>query len=224
MREANKLQQTGAWFNERTGKLTASRMSAARAFLKQTREEIEKKKPPKEKEERRKLKVEILCERLTGNIVPKYVTADMQWGIDQEPAAKEYLSVNYGWQIKDLGFIDHPAIDMCGCSPDGYLESEVALVEIKCPSSSTMVSWLIAAAEDPNWLPPDHIDQMLLQSSCFGGIPVWFVAFDPRLPDKQKLLMRKFVPTEDQLAEAEEAARKFLEEVDFMFDKLTKGE
>lgn len=219
MREANNLQGTGAWFNDRTGKLTGSRMYSAMSFLKAKKDE-----EPKESSERRKLKVEILCERLTGNIVSKYVTIDMQWGSDQEPMAKEAVSQVTNWTIKDLGFIEHPTIENCGCSPDGYIEEENALIEIKCPTSSTMVSWLMAAAEDPDWLPPDHIPQMLLQSSCFGGIPVWFVAYDPRLPEKQKLLIRKFVPTPDQLEEVENHARKFLAEVDYMFDKLTKGE
>ena len=222
MREANKLQGTGAWHNDRTGKLTGSRMDAAMAFLKPKKGE--ENKPPKEASERRKLKVEILCERLTGNIVNKYVTIDMQWGTDQEPMAKHMVSELNGWTIQDLGFVPHPTIENCGCSPDGYIREENALIEIKCPTSSTMVGWLIAAAEDPNWVPPDHIPQMLLQSSCFGGLPVWFVAYDPRLPEKQKLLIRKFVPTKEQLEEVENAARSFLEEVDYMFDKLTLGE
>ena len=223
MREANKLQGTGAWFNDRTGKLTASRLSAARAFLKQTKEEKEKNKPPREASERRKLKIEILCERLTGNIVPKYVTQEMQWGIDQEPVAKEHIQYVTGWTIKDLPFIDHPHIDMCGASPDGYIEEERALIEIKCPSSSTMVSWLLFAQEDKLWVPDDHIDQMVLQSACMGGIPVWFAAFDPRLPDNQKLLLRKFVPTDEEIFQAERDAKVFLVEIEEMFEKLTTG-
>jgi len=234
MREANPLQQTGAWFNERTGKLTASRMASAMAFLK---EKIDKKtgKPPidektgkpvprEEKEERRKLKNEILCERLTGDIVPKYLTQDMQHGIDQEPFAKQAAELKMGWKIKDLPFIPHPFIENCGASPDGLIESENALVEIKCPSKMTMLSWILSAAEDPNWLPEEHIPQMTLQSACMGGIPVYFVAFDPRLPEKQKLLIRKFTPTEEEIAKVEEAAKQFLKEVDAMFDKLTIGE
>jgi hypothetical protein len=59
MREENNLQGTGAWFNQRTGKLTASRMAAAMSFL----------KTGKESAARRDLKVEILAERLTDNII-----------------------------------------------------------------------------------------------------------------------------------------------------------
>lgn len=229
MREANTLQGTGAWFNERTGKLTASRMKAASAFLKQKPEDKEKGKPPVEKEERYKLKIEILCERLTDDIVPKYVTQEMQWGIDQEPAAKEmfttHMTALHGgdWTITDVGFISHPTLENCGASPDGWLKGQNALVEIKCPSSSTMIKWLLAAQDDPKWLPEEHLHQMILQSACMANIPVWFCAYDPRLPDKQKLLVRLFTPTEKQYEEIHNHAVKFLAEVDLMFDNLTKG-
>lgn len=218
MREANKFQQTGAWFNDRTGKLTASRMSAAKAFLKAKKDE-----ELREASERRKLKVEILCERMTGDIVPKYVTNEMQWGIDQEPVAKEFISLLKSWTIKDLGFIEHPSIENCGASPDGYIEEEAALIEIKCPTQATMISWHLALAENPNWLPDEYLDQMLLQSACMGGIPVWFAGFDPRLPEHKKLILRKFTPTQEQIEEVERHAVKFLEEVDLMFNRLMKG-
>ena len=62
MRENNPYQTGdgfGNWMNDRTGRLTASRMASAMAFL----------KSGAEASERRKLKIEILCERLTGDIV-----------------------------------------------------------------------------------------------------------------------------------------------------------
>ncbi len=93
MREANQLQNTGAWFNDRTGKLTASRMAAAMSYLKAKKDES-----PKEASERRKLKIEILAERLTGNIVPKYVTQEMQWGIDRNPPQRKRSPPKPDWQ------------------------------------------------------------------------------------------------------------------------------
>jgi predicted phage-related endonuclease len=218
-REANALQGTGAWFNARTGKLTASRMAAAMAFLKAKKDEA-----PKESSERRKLKIEILAERLTGNIVPKYVTHEMQWGIDQEPMAKEAFTIATGMQVTDVGFVEHPSIENCGSSPDGIIESQVALLEIKCPSTSTMISWLIAANENPDWLPDDYLPQMALQSACLGGCPVYFCAYDPRLPDRNKLLIRKYIPDPVYIAEVEAAAIGFLQEIETMFEILTTGE
>lgn len=190
-------------------------MASAMSFLKAKKDEA-----PKEASDRRKLKIEILAERMTGNIVPKYVTADMQWGIDQEPVAKEFFTLKTGLSVRDVGFIDHPSIDLCGVSPDGVIVEERALIEIKCPKSETMLDWHLQAMKDPNWLPEDYMPQMGLQSACFGGIPVYFCAFDPRLPDPVKLLIRKFEPSPAYIAEIEKAAVDFLKEIDDMFDIL----
>jgi hypothetical protein len=54
VREENKLQGSGAWFNARTGKATASRMKNAMKYLKGGGDSAE----------RKGLKIEILCERL----------------------------------------------------------------------------------------------------------------------------------------------------------------
>ena len=214
MRDSNPYQNNGAWFNERTGKITASRMASAMAFLKAKKDEM-----PREAAERRKLKIEILAERMTGDIVPKYQTAEIAWGIEQEPAAKEAFERKTGLLITDCGFINHPEIENCGCSPDG-LVSDGSLIEVKCPSTATMVSWLISS-RDSNWLPEDYLPQMILQSACTKK-DVWFCAYDPRLPEPQSLIIRKFKPTREQILEVEEAARQFLFEVDELFDLITK--
>jgi hypothetical protein len=221
-RDANPFQTGdgfGHWMQDRTGKLTGSRMGAAMSFLKAKKDE-----KPKESSERRKLKIEILAERLTGNIVPKYVTNEMQWGIDHEPAAKQAFTdhMGAGFDVTDLGFVDHPNIENCGVSPDGYLQAQGALIEVKCPSTGTMLNWQLAAT-DPDWLPEEYIPQMVLQSACMGGVPVYFCAYDPRLPERVRLIVRKFQPTAEQITEVEEAAKVFLEEVDAMFDQLTRG-
>lgn len=204
MRDANKLQGTGAWFNERTGKLTASRMAAAMSFLKNGNESSE----------RRKLKIEILAERITGDIVPKYVTQEMQWGVDKEPAAKEAFESETGLIITDMGWVPHPSIENLGCSPDG-LCSDNCLIEVKCPSTMTYLTWMIEGV-----IPPEHLAQMTLQSACFGGIPVYFCAYDPRLPENKRLFIRKFEPSAEQIKEVEGAAKKFLDEVETMFDQI----
>jgi putative phage-type endonuclease len=207
MRDENKLQGTGAWFNQRTGKLTASRMAAAMSFL----------KTGKESSERRKLKIEILAERLTGDIVPKFTNDAMQWGIDKEPEAKSAFEAKTGMIVTDLGFVDHPTIEYCGASPDG-LVSDGSLIEIKCPTTGRHLEYLLAGV-----VPEEYRPQMTLQSACMGK-PVWFVSYDPRLPEKQSLFIRKFEPTEKEIKEVEEAAVQFLSEVDEMFDLITIGE
>jgi putative phage-type endonuclease len=207
MREANDLQGTGAWFNARTGKLTASRMRSA----------IKRLKNGDDSAERKNLKIEILCERMTGDIMDKFVNQAMQWGIEKEPEAKAAYESKTGRIIRDVGFIDHPRIQFCGASPDGFVDD--GLVEIKCPTTSTHVSWILDGG-----IPEEHIPQMTLQAAVTGRSWVDFVSYDPRMPEAQQLLVRRFYPTAGQIAEIETEADKFLAEVDALFDVITRRE
>lgn len=208
MREENPLQGTAAWHSARCGKLTASRMEAAMSFLKNG----------KESSKRVDLKKEILAERMTDQIVPKYTNSIMQHGIDTEPAAKMAFEAATGFLVSDVGFIDHPDIEFCGCSPDG-LVSDGSLIEIKCPQTVTQVGWMLAGV-----VPEEHKPQMILQCACTGKSSVWFVSYDPRITNPAKqLFIKKFEPTKKEIKEVEEAARKFLAEVDEMFDLITIG-
>lgn len=207
MRNDNPMQGTGEWFSARTGKLTASRMAAAMSFLKNGNESAA----------RRDLKIEILAERLTDNIVQKYVTAEMQWGIDHEPMAKEAFEAKTGIKVTDIGFVDHPMIEYFGASPDG-LTSDGRCIEIKCPKTTTHLSWLL-----DDCVPESHKPQMIVQAACTGR-PVWFVSFDPRLPVKQQLFIKVFEPSDTEIRQVEEMAKQFLFEVDEMFDNLVSEE
>ena len=207
MREENKLQGNGAWFNARTGKLTASRMRNAMKYLKGGADSAD----------RKNLKVEILCERLTGDIVDKFVNQAMQWGIEKEPEAKEQYEQKTGRLIKDVGFVDHPKIEFCGASPDGLVDE--GLIEIKCPTTATHLNWILAGV-----VPDDHKPQMCLQALCTGRPWVDFVSYDPRMPETNRMFVRRYTPTAEELAEVEAEAVKFLGEVEEMFEQLTKVE
>jgi putative phage-type endonuclease len=202
------LQGTPAWFDQRCGKLTASKNAAAMAFLKGGGDSAE----------RRNLKKKLVSERLTGIIVQEFQTAEMKWGIEQEAKAKGLLEEKHGWKLMEFSFVDHPTISGVGCSPDGMLMDGSALVEIKCPTSATMVEWLIEASDDESFVPEQYKPQMALQSACFGRIPVWFVAFDPRL-SCSKIFARLYTPDPEYIEKIECNARNLLEEVERMIIK-----
>jgi len=201
MREPNPFQQDGTWWNDRLGKLTGSRMAAAMNFL----------KSGKESSERESLRYEVVAERITNTFADKYMTADMQWGLDQECAAKEAFENITGLMVKDVGFVDHPSIFHCGVSPDGYV-SDGCLIEVKCPKTKTHMKYVANQA-----IPPEYKPQMLLQSACTGK-DVWFVSYDPRMGEGKDLFIKKYVPTPEELAEVEAAAEKFLSECDALFE------
>ena len=211
MRDPNPFQtgdNFGRWMNDRCGKLTGSRMFSAMAFLKNGNEASE----------RKKLKIEILAERLTGDIIPKYVTNDMQWGLDQESNAKAAFENRTGLLVNDCGFVPHPRLENVGASPDGIC-SDGFLFEAKCPTTARHIEWILAGV-----IPEEYKPQMTLQSACMQGKPVYFCSYDPRLPERQQLFIRKFEPTEAEIKLVESAAETFLQEIEKMFDLLTQGE
>jgi len=205
MREENKQQGNGDWFNQRIGKLTASRMADAMSFTQKG----------KDTSERIKLKMEIVTERMTDIIVPKYVNAAMQWGIDHEPLAKEKFESETGILIQDVGFVPHPIIENFGASPDGFT-SDGNLIETKCPSSMTHLKYLL----DKENIPEEYKPQMCVQALCTGRKKIWFVSYDPRFPPKQQMFVKLYEPTQEELDAVEAAAIKFLAEVDELFDNV----
>lgn len=221
MRKANPFQTGdgfGNWMNDRCGKVTGSRIAATLAFIKQSEKEKKEGKPPEDKAERRNLKKEILLEWLTGDIVSKYVTYEMQWGIDQEPNAKSAFENRTGLLVSDCGFVPHPEIEGVGVSPDGICSDDY-LVEFKCPTREKHLDWILGGV-----VPEEHKPQMTLQSACFGGKPVYFCSYDPRLPERYQLFIRKFEPTKEEINKIEQSAINFLAETETMFEQLTNGE
>lgn len=201
MREPNPYQGDGNWWNDRLGKLTGSRMAGAMNFL----------KSGKESTERENLRFEIVAERISNTFADKYMTSDMQWGVDQEAAAKERFETVTGLIVTDVGFIDHPRIEFCGVSPDGFV-SDGCLIEIKCPRTKTHMKY-VASQE----IPAEYKPQMALQAACTGK-DVWFVSYDPRMGEGRDLYIKKYCPSNAEIAEVEEAAEKFLAECDALFD------
>jgi hypothetical protein len=93
------------------------------------------------------------------------------------------------------------------------------LIEIKCPTTATYLNWILAGV-----VPEEHKPQLALQCACTARPWVDFVAYDPRMPEAQRLFVRRYTPTAEEIAEVEAEAVKFLQEVEEMFDQLTKVE
>lgn len=167
--------------------------------------------------ERRDLKIELLVERMSDEIVYKYRNAAMDWGVEQEPYAKEAYERITGRLITDVGFIDHPSIEYCGASPDGFVDD--GLIEIKCPTTATHIQYILDGD-----IPEAYQPQMILQCASTGRSWCDFVSFDPRLPAGKQLFVRRFYPTPAQIETVEQEARAFLVEVEALFDRVTRQE
>lgn len=203
----NAPQQSGAWLNQRVGKLTASRMSAAMDFLKNG----------KPGADRIKLMKELLAERLTGDAVPHYVNDFMRHGIEHEPMAKAEFETRTGTLLMPCGFIEHPTIEWFGGSPDALIDTD-AVFEAKCPQTTTHIGWI----EDGK-VPDQHKPQILAQLACSRRRRAVFASFDPRIPGRQRLFVREWEPSADEIASVEQAAVEFLRELDERFMNLVES-
>lgn len=200
-------QGSSAWLSARCGHLTASRMADAMAIL----------KSGKPSEARNKLMIEILAERMTGDAMPHYVNDAMRWGAETELLAKEAYQTASGNLLDACGFILHPSIEYFGASPDAMLDDD-AVVEFKCPTSTTHIGWLLAGV-----MPDQHKPQVLAQLACTQRTRAVFVSFDPRMPANRQLFIKEWTPTAAEIEAVETAAREFLRELDAMFQQLAEA-
>lgn len=197
-------EQKAAFLSARCGFLTASRMAEA----------MGKKGPAA----RAKLLRALLAERLTGLSMRNVVTQAMQDGLDYEDEAADRFVEMTGRTLKLSRIYPHPTIEYFSCTPDRELDD--GLVEIKCPTVETFVSWRLEGV-----VPEEHKPQMIAQCACTGKSWVGFLAYSPHIKDENKrLFMRKFTPEPHQIEAVETAARGFLAELDQMFAQFTETE
>ncbi len=193
-----------AWFMERCGRVTGSRVADAMSFLKKGGES----------QARRAYKAEIVCELLTGKAVEHFVTKEMEFGILNEPFARAAYELQNDVSVEDVGFAIHPSLERFGASPDG-LVGEDGLIEIKCPSTATHLDYLLADA-----VPDDYKPQMLAEMACAERQWVDFISFDPRLPKRLQLFVKRFLRDDQKIAEMEFQVVEFLREVDSIMARL----
>ena len=167
-------QRSAAWFSERLGCVTASRVA-----------DVVAKTKTGWGASRADYAAQLIVERLTGNPVATYVNKEMDWGTEHEPLARAAYAFHADVDVIECGFIPHPKIAMSGASPDG-LVGDVGLVELKCPSSATHLEALLG---DP--IPQKYIYQMQWQMACTGRSWCDYCSFDPRLPEHMRIFIKR---------------------------------
>ena len=198
-------QRTDEWFAQRLGKVTASRVADVIAKTKTG-----------QAASRDNYATQLILERLTNNKEEFFKSSAMQWGIDTEPMARQAYELRRDVFVDEVGFIDHPTIEMSGASPDGLVEKN-GLVEIKCPESKTHMEYLMSGKP-----PAKYIPQMMWQMACTGREWCDFVSFDPRFPTNLQILVVKveYDPTYVKMLELE--ITQFLDEVSKKVELLRK--
>lgn len=202
------LQTDPSWIVERLGSLSASRFKDAIDIL----------KSGKESEKRRRYRSELVAERIEGYAVDHYVTPAMSRGLRLEAPARDLYEEVTGHLLPPARLYFHPTIPMLCATPDSVLGTDT-VVEFKCPLVSTYIDWL-----EGGTIPDEHLPQLVCQLLVTGRKKAIFVAYCPEMPEAKRLFIRDFEPTPEALKLAEEAAVKFLQEVDELFDRVTATE
>ena len=169
------------WLMDRCGKVTASRF----------KDVIDTLKNGKPAAARERYLWEVVIERLTGKPSEHFTSTAMQWGTENEAFARIDYEAKTGAFVVETGFIEHPAIDMCGGSPDGLIGDDGG-IEIKCPFNSAVHLGTIL-----NGMPEDHMAQVQ-GLMWITGREWWdFVSFDPRMPAELQMYVQRIPRDED---------------------------
>ena len=196
-------QRTEEWFAARLGKVTASRVADVMAKTKTGYSAS-----------RDNYMAQLVVERITGEKAESFTNAAMQWGTDQEPFARAAYEAATGQMVEDVAFVPHPTIDGAGASPDGLVGAD-GLCEIKCPNTSTMIDTLLKGA-----IPSKYVAQMQFQMACTGRVWCDYVSFDPRMPAKAQLFVKRLERDDEYIANMEGEINKFLSELDAKVQQL----
>jgi putative phage-type endonuclease len=195
---ANVMQGSDEWRAIRLGKATASRIPDVVAKTKSGWGSS-----------RANYMAELLVERLTGIPIDGYSNAAMQWGTATEPEARMEYQLLTGFDVQQVGFVPHPTIAMAGCSPDGLIGDDGA-VELKCPNTATHIETLLGR---PPQVPDKYVKQIQFQLACTGRQWCDFVSYDPRLPERMRLFIRRVERDEHQIKKLEKSVMEFLGEL-----------
>ena len=191
------------WFEQRLGKVTASKIA-----------DIVAKTKTGYSASRGNYMAQLVIERLTGVKNETFTNAAMEWGTATEPLARAAYELEKGVMVDQVSFIDHPVIARSGASPDG-LVGEDGLIEIKCPNTATHIDTMLSGQADKR-----YICQMQWQLAVTGRKWNDFVSFDPRMPDNLQLFIKRVERDDEHIKELEAEVVKFLQEVDEMLEKL----
>lgn len=192
----NAPQRTEAWFGDRLGKVTASRIADVMAKTKTG-----------PSASRANYAAQLIAERLTGTREEGFTSAAMQHGIDQEEAARVAYEFLHSASVVETGFCPHPTIKWAGASPDGLVGDD-GLIEVKCPNTATHIATLKGAP-----IADKYVKQMLFQMACTGRLWCDYVSYDPRLPVEMQLHVTRLERDDEAIAAIEAEIITFLNEI-----------
>jgi putative phage-type endonuclease len=200
-------QKSDEWFAARCGKFTGSRFADVLA---------KSKKDGKPLKARQDLIWTLAAERIQGYQPKGASSYAMQWGVDNEPLAREAYEIKTGEFVTEAGFIVHHKFEFVGISPDGLINDDGGL-EIKCPKSPE-----IHLQRFIHGVPEEYKPQ--IQGGLWVTGRKWwdFVSYDPDTAEDFKLLTIRVLRDEVAIKELEAEILQAETEVQDLVNQLMK--
>lgn len=202
-------QRSPEWFACRLGRVTGSVAAAV----------WDTKKDGKPTAEWKKLQDRLIAEVLTGNSAEDvYVTREMQRGIELEPTARRALAKRMGTELLEAGFLAHKTLNI-GSSLDSYADDFATVVELKCPMTTTHLTYI-----EGKTLPDTYLGQLYHNLYVTQAERLWFASFDDRLPPHLQLFVVERAAKDLPIEEYGQKLDVFLRELAERLEALTTGE
>ena len=173
------------WLRLRAGKFTASRASALMARTKSG-----------PAASRANLLATLAIARITGQCVETYQNAAMRRGNELEPLARAAYETHVGALVEEVGFVQHPTVQMAGASPDGLVQDD-GILEIKCPDAPARHLDALRSGDHA----VEYRWQALALMWVTGRAWVDMVSYDPRWPAGLQLAVERVMRNESAIAE-----------------------
>lgn len=158
---------------------------------------------------------QLVAERLTCRPQDMRRVKSLDERSDLEPDAIAAYEFYTGDEVKRVGFIQHPDIEMAGSSPDGIVGKKGG-IEIKVFDPAQHAK-LLAGDLSPV---EDYLPQMMFGMATTKRSWWDFVAFSPTMPEEFKLFRKRIDRDTDAITKIEAAVIMFLAEVDAKINKI----
>lgn len=162
---------------------------------------------------------QLVVERLTGTPVSSFQNEAMRLGTEREPQARLAYEVLTGTEVRQVGIIQHPSLEMSCSSPDGLVSSDGA-IEIKCPTHATHLETLLSDKDSS--VPSKYVAQIQWLMACSSKAIQWtdFISYNPDFPAELQLYTKRIYRDDKFISEVTEQVAEFLDEVSQTVDRV----
>ena len=170
---------------------------------------------------RDQLAKELAAERLVGYAVNRINPEwpDIARGLAEEPLALAEYEAARGVWLDPAAWVEHPSIFGAGSTPDSFVARE-GLVQVK----SRRLHIFIDEATKPD-IDKGVIDQIDWELACCPWAE-WsdYVCYCSEMPQGKRMKIKRRMRDAERIAFLEDEVRKFLGEVDAMFELISTME